>query len=488
MNVIALLLFSISSFAGFEPSLKFCGNVIKAKIERRYPVPDDVNYFMRGSPKTRQLGFATDAGNRILDLATGKLIEAPGRIDPVLSPDGRFLTVPMYKYYDPRTRTIQILDPFNPPPGGIRFRVRGDTVFEQEAVAGERLRSDLRPADLRRMGAFHGINAMDFYVKGANDKYVEFFSDSQIDATYQSVGLLRTGRDEGTYRVLIERSDGIGYRDYVFKFKDGGAKFVRASNYRSACGKNFTGALPVLNKSGTEFATYVPDQEVTKIYAIDATRGRCVEKDSIPAMVGKMDFSPNNKLLAFHVENGNFPDGAFKTPSRASQLGVFLFDRAKKRMVPVQDVDTEDSYYPVFIDDETLAFVSAGKVIKGEDRKFFVNLVKIGESPGLGCTGCDEKSVKGQFAALIGLFYNQKCDQLKGTFRQSLSTYSKMTPQQCMELVKSLGASDDPIQFPTLLGAAWDAKVFKDAKVKDLEKYCVSEVTAIGESQSGGVR
>ncbi len=92
----------------------FCSMKSQPQVEKRIPLPDEVNYFTRASSRG-EVGFATNKGNRILDLNTEKLNEAPGTIDPVPSPDGAFLTVPMQIVYDSKLGRFRDLNPNETP-------------------------------------------------------------------------------------------------------------------------------------------------------------------------------------------------------------------------------------------------------------------------------------------------------------------------------------------------------------------------------------
>jgi hypothetical protein len=222
------------------------------------------------------------------------------------------------------------------------------------------------------------------------NKFKPLLADTNAANTYQSLGVLSSTPEKSKYRLLFEGDNGIFTKDYNRDNKTG--KMEAASDLKPVCAnikkEPAEWTLPMISKDGTEFSVYEVNEEKSRVYKIDSNRN-CKLTEEIPALVGKMDFSPDHKYLAFHIDEGS-DTKIFKTPGNQNQFGVFLYDRQKKELVPVQVSKNEDSYYPVFLDNERLAFISSKK----KSNEYFINVASLAQKNVAG--SCDTTPTTGK--------------------------------------------------------------------------------------------
>ncbi len=490
--ILTLLLSSVVAGAA-EPA--YCQRPARATVERRYPLPDNVNYFIRASQTPRRIGLATASGNKMVNLDTGEIEDVPGSIDPVPSPDGQLLVVPLAKIYNPATGQLITVekkdeDKFK----SVRFFVFGKNVQERilstpltgpDTATGEEqtITSQFTIKDLHDQGVQYLTSTMDLMQRkeasGAAGKpgYETAYSDHDITENYQSVGVLRSTPTSGQYRLLYEGDGALKFRDYSLDFATGRA--TPAGPIQDMCGAKTEGTLPVISKNGTEFTTYNSTTQKTQVFAFNAATSSCKLVDTIPALVGKVDFSPDNRLLAFHVDQGASPSGGiFEEPGEENKFGVYLYDRARRSIIAVDDDPAEDSYYPVFVTNDTIAYVSTKK---GADKKreYFINLARLNIQPGLTCTDCAEETRNGQLAALLGRLYNSKCSQPNATFTNAMVGFSRLNAARCRQLLQNTTPSHlAGVMGADLTGGGWKPELLGYVTIADLQKLCKEQVQA----------
>ena len=348
--MILTLLFAFTAF-GAEDSL--C-RPTELRLSKRIPVPEEVNYFIR-SAANREVGFATAKGNRILNVDSGEMRSIVGEIDPVPTPDGELYTVPVIEPVDEEGGTASFMtflrrDPKNPK-------------------------------------AFQDI-----------------FKDAEVYQNYQSLGLVSKSPKEAKYRLIVQSGNEIIGRDYTHKRDT--AEVQPVGELRNVCGEALKNvSLPMLDKTGKNLSYFDYGKGSTVVYEIQEFGKKCRLTDELPAMAGKVDFSPDGKKLLFHADVSSGDSSQFSQPIPQYNLGVFLYDRTTKEMVPLHVKPEADSYYPVFLSDNELAFVSSTR--EAEGKTFHLNVAKL-DGRG-GCRGCVDSPRARARTALIGNLYARRC-------------------------------------------------------------------------------
>lgn len=215
-------------------------------------------YFFKVSPNGLLLGYITYTGNNLLNLNTGQRINFPGEYDPVFSPDGELITHPS------------------------SFEFYSTTELDQS------------------LSVLHGKNSFAEFNFTQRLKYV----GKTIQGVYQSIGQENLSRPN--YRIITDNS-GIT----VYNVERGNNQVNLIDSY-SPCSEgyfqngaqrsNFSiyqASLPMISKDG-HYISFLDDAtQTTKIVRLDEKK--CTEVLDIGYPTGKVDFSFDGNLLAFHV-------------------------------------------------------------------------------------------------------------------------------------------------------------------------------------------
>lgn len=418
-----ILLLTLSSTA--HGTTDFCNVIQDAKIVKTLPVPENVNYFIRGAPDTAEIGFATSNGNILLDSKTGKKTEVPGTIDPILTPDGKILSVPQSLLYDPKTKK------YSPKPKDYE----GLEIY-QGRVSGCEGACSLK--EIEASGKPYVIQVMTFYSRDSLDK--PLFIDKNASFSYQSFGKLRKNGSVTSYRMLFETQEGIRARDY--EYNEASKKLSPAGPIKALC-KSLRGYLPAQSKSGDEYSAYDAEKGVTHVFSIGKSGNECKITETLPGMVGKIDFSPDGKRLAYHVDktmDNNFNKNIIKSAGAISNIESVVFDREKKIPAIIAKSTETNSYYPIFLDNNTLAYIDSTKVETWKQTpRFSIKLAELQELTTPKCPRCFESGTsEEQMAAFIGVIRDKTCESNpKFYFKNGTPSFSNLRVSQCQSVVDS---------------------------------------------------
>lgn len=160
--------------------------------------------------------------------------------------------------------------------------------------------------------------------------------DKGMDGYYQSVGFLKKTADTADVRVLSYYGS---FRDY--KISKGTVVEPKGDKVKFCSGQEVK--LPMLSKDGAMLSSWNPVTEKTVIYNL-AKDGSCKVFYELNYMVSKMDFSYDNKYVAFHATS----DTSGKIgESLELQQQIFIMDLKTKKIVKVSS-GAEILYYPHF--------------------------------------------------------------------------------------------------------------------------------------------
>jgi hypothetical protein len=256
--------------------------------------------YFRWIPGTRQIAYESERTIYFLDLDDRENRIAPGWIDFVPTPDGRFFVTP------------------GPEDDGLTFYDARD-VF----AAVERNRS--------------------MSVEG-------IFTDARMRDQYPSVGILENGDGLVRYRVLTSWFRGLLYRDYEVRVNpSSGMASVRPLGEPIQPCEGLGLSTPIMSQDGLEVAARHESTGTTKIFRIlDA--GRCEEV---------LDFGVPTSKVAWHASGQRI---AFATPQRArggaGGQGIFVFNRASGELAAVPGSGGASRLaFPDFVGDDELVFL-----------------------------------------------------------------------------------------------------------------------------------
>jgi hypothetical protein len=246
----------------------------RARITNRssIPTPRDIGFFFKPVSGTNLITYTANDRAYLFDITNGKEMRIPGHVDPVPTPDGRFLTRPGL-----------IVHP-------MPALIRGDTA--------------------------------------------SIFIDPELPDEYQTVSILRESRGDIRYRVVTGWHDNARFRDYDVKLVSGasGAVIRPAGPAFVPCTGRVL-SLPINAKSGREFGAFDVRRGTNGIMEVQDD-GSCVDRLDLGFASGKLSFSYDGKLVAFSTAMINVDTaGTLLKPSETFYKDALILQRASGRLV-----------------------------------------------------------------------------------------------------------------------------------------------------------
>ena len=274
--------------------------------------------YFRWVPGRQALAYESRQRIYLLDLVDGRSRLAPGYIDFVPTPDGRYFVTP------------------GPDRAGVSF-YEADEVFE---AARANTPGSVAP----------------------------FFSDQRMRDQYPSVGILEQGESRTVYRVLTSWFEGIVYRDYEVQVDPRRAvPQVRPIGEPVVPCTDTSLSIPIMSQDGLEVAARDESTGTTKIFQL-LRAGRCIEVLDLGIQTGKVAWHRTGRLLAFARPRVRRRGSAVDVSSR----GIFLFDRDRRRLTQLVDSESASPLaFPDFIGDDSVVFLVRGQS-RGESSVFRV--------------------------------------------------------------------------------------------------------------------
>ncbi len=260
--------------------------------------------YFRWVPGTRVVAYESSRSVYLLDLDDGENRIAPGWIDFVPTPDGRYFVTP------------------GPGDEGLAF--------------------------------FDARDVFDAAARNRSMAVEAIFTDARMRDQYPSVGILGRGESTTRYRVLTSWFRGLLYRDYdVSVNPQTGASSVRPIGEPVVPCANHALSTPIMSQDGREVAARDERTGTTKIFAIH-DEGGCTEV---------LDFGMPTSKVAWHATGQRL---AFSTPRRgrggAAGAGIFLFDRASTEITAVPGSEGASRLaFPDFVGDDAVVFLVPGQ-------------------------------------------------------------------------------------------------------------------------------
>jgi hypothetical protein len=271
--------------------------------------------YFKWVPGRAALAYESQRRVYLLDLESGQTLSAPGTIDFIPTPDGRYFVTPGDR------------------PRGLVF-VDADDVFEA-ARAG-------RPGSV---GAL--------------------FVDGDMRDQYPSVGILEQDDERIRYRILTSWFEGLLYRDYEIVHATGAAPAtVTPIGEPTVPCRGIELSTPIMSQDGLEVAARDEASGTTKVYRF-RDDGRCDEVLGLGMPTRKVAWHPSGSMLAFSTPRVRTANSGGTDP------GIFVYDRRDRTVVRVADSDGASQLaFPDFVGDDAIVFLIPGR--NGEQSRFRV--------------------------------------------------------------------------------------------------------------------
>lgn len=250
-----------------------------------------IGFFFKPITGTNLISYTAGTTAYFFDITTGKEQRIPGHVDPVPTPDGRFLTLPGLHYFQ------------------IAELLRGNQV--------------------------------------------PMYSDPELPDEYQTATILSSSRSRIRYRVVTGWNAGARFREYDVKLDATGVpSSISAASAPFVPCKNRLLTLPIHAKAGTEFGAYDAGMHTNVVLeVIDETH--CALKLDLGFASGKLSFSYDGASLAFATSRINTDaEGALMRPSEVFFKDALVLVRKTGRIVRLSDnVSVSGMTYPEFQQD-----------------------------------------------------------------------------------------------------------------------------------------
>jgi hypothetical protein len=263
---------------------------------------------------------------------------------------------------------------------------------------------------------------------------------------YQSLGFkgYKASTQTRTYRLLTDDDHGsIYFKDVHFRYaseNDDRPKKTEDAWVKLCTNIPGTLKLPVISKDGSKLSAYNISKNRTEIFNVQ-DNGNCTDEKPLPWATGKADFSFDGEKVTFHMGKFPEPKGWFEYDNPRYKLDVYVLDMKKNELTKVTDTGDGDSYFPSFRRDGTIGFIEAHHKPGGK-LYYYISLAdpakghKMSEELLTDDCNCNVKP----FAQLvaIGALREQLCSNLaKGmTLEHSAVTVLALDKNKCEKMVK----------------------------------------------------
>ena len=284
------------------PHALLARDVEAAQTPTDYEVVGLPGAYFRWVPYTRLIAYESDDRIYLLDLSDGQSRQAPGYVDFVPTPDGRYFVTP------------------GPGAAGLEF-------FDAAEVLAE-------------------------IDRGRGATVQPFFHDPQMRDQYPSMGILQRDGARTRYRVLTSWFEGLLYRDYdVTVDATGGAPSVRPVGEPVAPCAGLRLSTPIMSQNGREVSARDESTGTTKIFEM-LEGGACREAADLGAATSKVAWHASGQKLAF------------ATPRRGTargEQGIFVFDRRTGSTLRVPASEGASGLaFPDFVGEASVVFLLPG--------------------------------------------------------------------------------------------------------------------------------
>jgi len=262
----------------------------KARVRKLFAVntPRRIGFFFKPITGTSLVSYNAQSIDYFFDIKTSKEIRVPGHIDPVPTPDGRFLTLP-----------------------GLHFHP------VLSLIAG-----DVQPV----------------------------FTDPELPDEYQTASILSETKTKVRYRVVTGWNANARFRDYDVTLATPG-KLPTVAPVGSPfvpCNDRLL-SLPINAKSGREFGALDSRAKTNVVLeVVDATH--CNLKLDLGFVSGKISFSYDGAFVAFATSRINTDaEGPLMRPSESMFKDALVLERKTGRIINLtQNAPIQGLTFPEF--------------------------------------------------------------------------------------------------------------------------------------------
>jgi hypothetical protein len=254
--------------------------------------------YFRWVPNTRLIAYESDDRIYLLDLADRQSRVAPGFVDFVPTPDGRYFVTP------------------GPADEGLEF--------------------------------FDARDVLEAAARGRGYEVEPIFNDLRMRDQYPSIGILQREGARTRYRVLTSWFQGLLYRDYDVTVNPSGASSVRPIGEPVVPCRGARLSTPIMSQDGREVAVRDESTGTTKIFAM-LDDGTCREVADLGAATSKVAWHASGQKLAFATPRRGTTSG---------EQGIFVWDRQTRTTVRVPGSERASQLaFPDFIGAESVVFM-----------------------------------------------------------------------------------------------------------------------------------
>ena len=292
------------------------------KIVNRIQTESSPKYFFRPVPRTPFISYTSGWKNYLIDQNTGEEISTWGMVDAIPSPDGKFVSIP---WLLPRPWSV------------LRYGI--PEVGEMYFYSTKKL------------------------LEGKGWKESLILLDKTLPGGYQTISILKETPKTAHYRIVTESmlvKKRLFLQEYKAK-KSPSGEIVEMEkvfpNPRALC-QNKTISMPMLSKSGKLFAAVDPTTRHMKVHKLLAN-GDCELLVDLKMPTGKVDFSFDDRYMAFHVSPVNPKAVAYilRSQSIENKINVMTYDFKLKKLEWVTKCQEANCYYPSWRPDGSLTFL-----------------------------------------------------------------------------------------------------------------------------------
>lgn len=276
----AYLLLARSAFAGPETEIVAAGpsprfwvdHKAEVKEARRVETVRPVGFFFKPVPTTDLVSYTSQNAAYLFDLGTRRELRIPGNVDPVATPDGKFMTRPGLIFYP------------------IPTLAAGDTT--------------------------------------------PFFVDRELPDEYQTISILKQSRDAARYRVVTGWRTGLRLRDYDVTFtRDGKPERITPLGKPMVPCPERTLVLPISSKATREVGVFDKGSNTNRIIEV-TDDGKCIDVLDLGFASGKLSFNYDGSAIAFATSRIDVDaDGFMMQPEVAFYKDALVLYRKTGRMV-----------------------------------------------------------------------------------------------------------------------------------------------------------
>jgi len=280
----------------------------RAAQSQDFPIDGRPAPYFKVVPGTDWIVWAMNNKVYLLNSRSGMRSTAPGYIDFIPSPDGRFFVTPgknELEFYDAR--------------------------------------------DVLAAGPRNGLQ------RGPSPRVV--YADRTMPDQYPSIGILASSADAQVvkYRILTSWFSGVVYRDYELDWRPRNGPVIRPLDSRRVPCEGVHLSLPFISRDGREIGGRDEGTSTTKIYQLD-DKGDCKETLDLGLQTGKIAFGPGGRRIACAIPNG------VKSKAATDMPGVFVLDRDSGRLARLEgSADANRLAFPDFVGEDRIMYLVAGR-------------------------------------------------------------------------------------------------------------------------------